>query len=300
MAATASSETLAISPDLIGQKVYEGILQAACGLRPDVAQAMELALDSETSERGQRILAQLLENNAIAQRDHVPLCQDTGAVWVNLEVGEDLSIPGNIFSTVNDAVEAAYRDGKLRMSVVKDALFDRRNTQTNCPAFCDLQFRAGHGLRLSILLKGGGSDNASRLVMLAPGAGRDGIRHEILRCVKEKAANACPPLLIGIGVGGTFDSVAKLAKHALLRPIGSAAASTEAAQLEEELLAEINATGIGPAALGGSTTALAVHIESAPCHIAALPLAINMGCSAVRSVNFDLIPFGDPEDDCHE
>lgn len=179
------------------------------------------------------------------------------------------------------------------MSVVHDALFDRANTGDNTPAFAEIATRPGHGATLHVLLKGGGSDNASRVVMLAPGAGIEGMRKVVLDCVREKAANACPPLIVGVGVGATFDKVAGLAKHALLREIGSPAASPKHAAFERELLEAINATGIGPGALGGKTTALAVHLETAPCHIAALPVAVNMGCSAMRSVSIDLLSWED-------
>ena len=156
--------------------------------------------------------------------DGVPICQDTGTCWVRLEVGEELLIPGNILSGVNDAVARAYTDGRLRMSVVADALLDRTNTGDNTPAFAEIALRPGHGATLHVLLKGGGSDNASRVVMLAPGAGWEGVKKVVLDCVREKAANACPPLIVGVGVGATFDKVAGLAKHALLREVGTPAA----------------------------------------------------------------------------
>jgi len=177
------------------------------------------------------------------------------------------------------------------MSIVRDALIDRTNTQTNTPAFTEVQFRPGNGATLHLMLKGGGSDNASRVVMLPPGAGIEGIRQNVLACVKEKAANACPPLVIGLGVGGTFDKVAGLAKHALLRDVGERSPEPAIAALEDELLEAVNSLGIGPGALGGNTTALSVAIETAPCHIAALPLAINLGCCAMRSYSIDLIPW---------
>ena len=179
------------------------------------------------------------------------------------------------------------------MSVVRDALFDRANTGDNTPAFTEIATKPGHGATLHVLLKGGGSDNASRVVMLAPGSGIEGVRKVVLDCVREKAANACPPLVVGVGVGATFDKVAGLAKHALLREIGTPAATPEHAAFESELLDAINATGIGPGALGGKATALAVHLETAPCHIAALPVAVNMGCSAMRSASINLLSWED-------
>lgn len=280
-----------LTAQAVNKAVYQAITQCAVTLRKDVAQATQDALGCEDEQRAQSVLQQILDNAHIAQNDRVPLCQDTGTAWVCLEIGEELSVPGNILSRVDDAVAQAYEDAKLRMSVVHDALFDRSNTSNNTPAFTEIKLVHGSGATVHVMLKGGGSDNASRVVMLAPGAGQAGVRQVVLDCVKEKAANACPPLIIGVGIGGTFDKVAGLAKHALLREMGSAAHTPEAQNLEASLLEDINATNIGPAALGGKTTALAVHIESAPCHIAALPVAVNMGCCAMRTASVDLIPW---------
>lgn len=279
-----------LSAENIAKLVHDAILECACQLRPDVLEAVESAINAEDADRAKRVLCQICDNARIAHEDSVPLCQDTGTVWICLEVGEELSVPGNIFSQVNEAVASAYTEGKLRMSVLNDALFDRTNTGNNTPAFCELKPAPGNGATLHVMLKGGGSDNASRVAMLPPGVGREGIKKEILSCVKEKAANACPPLVIGVGVGATFDKVAALAKHALLRPVGQPADNAELAQFEAELLEAVNQLGIGPAALGGKSTALAINIETAPCHIAALPLAINMGCIAMRSKTIKLIP----------
>ena len=279
-----------LDAETVGEAVYDAIRQCAVTLRPDFRKAVEAAREEAAPEsREAGVLDRILENARIGATDGVPICQDTGSVWVCLEVGESLAVPGNIFSRVNDAVARAYTDGRLRMSLVRDALFDRANTGDNTPAFCELKPVPGDSATLHVLLKGGGSDNASRVVMLPPGAGADSVRRVVLDCVREKAANACPPLVIGLGVGATFDKVAGLAKHALLREVGSSAASAEAAAFEEELLAEVNALGIGPAALGGAPTALAVHLETAPCHIAALPVAVNMGCCAMRSASVQLV-----------
>ena len=279
-----------LDAETVGEAVYDAIRQCAVTLRPDFRKAVEAAREEAAPEsREAGVLDRILENARIGATDGVPICQDTGSVWVCLEVGESLAVPGNIFSRVNDAVARAYTDGRLCMSLVRDALFDRANTGDNTPAFCELKLVPGDSATLHVLLKGGGSDNASRVVMLPPGAGADSVRRVVLDCVREKAANACPPLVIGLGVGATFDKVAGLAKHALLREVGSSAASAEAAAFEEELLAEVNALGIGPAALGGAPTALAVHLETAPCHIAALPVAVNMGCCAMRSASVQLV-----------
>lgn len=219
-----------LDAETVGEAVYDAIRQCAVTLRPDFQKAVEAARDEAAPEsREAGVLDRILENARIGVADNVPICQDTGSVWVCLEVGEALAVPGDIFSRVNDAVARAYTDGRLRMSLVRNALFDRANTGDNTPAFCELKLVPGAGAVLHVLLKGGGSDNASRVVMLPPGAGAAGVRSVVLDCVREKAANACPPLVIGLGVGATFDKVAGLAKHALLREVGSPAASAEAA-----------------------------------------------------------------------
>ena len=268
--------------------VRAAIAQAAVTLRPDMRDAIVLAERAETSERGRAVLRQLIENADVAGADAVPLCQDTGTVWVRLEVGSEECIGGDLQALVDDAVAGAYTEGALRMSMVRDALFDRTNTGDNTPAWLELASRPGRGARVDVMLKGGGSDNASALAMLPPSAGCEGVRRFVLEAVEAKATGACPPLLVGVAVGGTFDTVAAMAKKALLRPIGSPTADARAADLERELLEAINATGIGPAGLGGRTTALAVHLVTAPCHIAALPVAVNLGCCALRSATREL------------
>ncbi len=279
---------ITLTKELIGDAVESAIPTIACVLPRDVRDSLASARNSEPQGRGAFVLDQLLANAEIAASDHVPICQDTGTVWVCLEAGPDCLIPGDVFDCVDAAVARAYDAAALRKSVVRDALFDRTNTGDNTPAFCDIHLSAKPGARLHVMLKGGGSDNASRVIMLTPGAGRQGVVDEILACVRAKAANACPPLVVGIGIGSTFDRVAHLAKSALLRPIGSAAPDERTAAFERELLCAINETGIGPGALGGNTLALAVHVQTAPCHIAALPLAVNMGCSAMRRTTIEL------------
>lgn len=279
-----------VTKSQVAQAVYQNILHLACELPPDIKTALTDAYAKETHPLGKQVLSLLVENANIAARDRVPLCQDTGTVWVCLEVGPDILVPGDVFVDVNDAVARAYTEGKLRKSVLRDALFDRTNTQDNTPAFCEIHTIDEPGVaRLSLMLKGGGSDNASRVVMLPPSAGRAGIIDEVLKCVHEKAANACPPLVIGVGIGATFDKVGSLAKQALLLPLDTPAGDNQTAAFEEELLNAVNATGIGPGGLGGVTTALGVRVKTAPCHIAALPLAINMGCSAMRRCTIDLL-----------
>lgn len=265
------------------------IPKLASQLPDDILAGLMAAREVETGDRARIVLDQLVENAKVAAEDHVPICQDTGTVWVCLEVGRDVVVPGNVLSRVNEAVAQAYEGARLRKSVVKDALFDRTNSGDNTPAFCEIHCVDEPGIaRLHVMLKGGGSDNASRVVMLTPSAGKQGVIDTVLQCVQEKAANACPPLIVGVGIGATFDKVGTLAKHALMRPLGQNHPCAETAAFEAELLSAINATGIGAGALGGSTTALGVRVETAPCHIAALPVAVNMGCSAMRRATIEL------------
>lgn len=272
-----------VTKEQVAAAVYAAIPKLACVLPADVREGIESARAREENPRGRVVLDLLCENARVAEGDGVPICQDTGTVWVSLDVGPDVCVRGDVFADVDAAVARAYNEARLRKSVVRDALFDRANTGDNTPAFCDIHPVDEPGAaRLHVMLKGGGSDNASRVVMLVPGAGRAGVVEEVVRCVREKGANACPPLVVGVGVGATFDKVAGIAKRALMRPIGEPAQNAQVAAFEEELLAAINATGVGPGGLGGANTALAVRVETAPCHIAALPVAINMGCSAMR------------------
>lgn len=277
-----------LSAQAIAAEVGRAIPRIATSLRPDVLAAMREALASEPSARGRRVLEQLVDNAEIAGADSMPLCQDTGTVWVWVELGVGERIEGDLYSAINDAVAQAYSDGALRMSVVKDALFDRVNTGSNTPAFIDVTYRAEAGARVHVMLKGGGSDNASSVTMLDPSAGEDGVVDAVVAAVRAKATGACPPLVIGVGVGGTFDTVAKLAKRALLRPLNESTDDARAAAFERRLLDAVNATGIGPAGLGGRSTALGVRLLTAPCHIAALPVAVNLGCSAMRSVTVEV------------
>lgn len=284
------TETLhIINPEQVAAAVREAIPRLACELPADMCAGLAGALAAEEHPRGRAVLEQLAENERVAREDHVPICQDTGTVWVCLEAGPDVLVPGNVFEGVDQAVAGAYTEARLRKSVVRDALLDRTNTGDNTPAFTEVRLVGAPGARLHVMLKGGGSDNASRVVMLVPGAGRAGIVDEVVRCVREKGANACPPLVVGVGIGATFDKVAGLAKRALMRPVGEPAANEQVAAFEAELLRAVNATGIGPGGLGGTQAALAVHVATAPCHIAALPLAINMGCSAMRRTTVPLL-----------
>lgn len=280
--------TRLITRDDVEAAVREALPQLAFELPADIRAGLEGALARETSPRAAHALQLLVQNADIARCDRVAICQDTGSVWACLEIGPDVAVSGDVMEGVNSAVADVYAACNLRKSLVRDAVFDRANTGDNTPAFTELHTSAKPGARLHLMCKGGGSDNASRVVMLTPSAGRQGIIDEVVACVRAKAANACPPLLVGVGVGATFDKVAGLAKMALMRPVGAPAPDERTAAFEAELLEAVNATNIGAAALGGDTTALAVHVNTAPCHIAALPLAINMGCSAMRRGTYEL------------
>lgn len=277
-----------VGAESIGSAVYEAIVRAATTLRPDALEAMRMAAERERSPRGRAIFGQLLENATIAADEGVPLCQDTGSVWVLIEAGEHECVCGDIPAAVNRGVAAAYADAHLRMSISRDALVDRSNTGDNTPAFIDIAFRPGSGVTVTVMLKGGGSDNASAVSMLAPGDGAQGVIGFVTETISRTGASACPPLLVGVGIGATFDKVGMLAKKALLREIGSVHPAAQVAELERRLCAEVNALGIGPGGLGGTVTALAVHVATAPCHIASLPVAVNVGCSAVRSASVEI------------
>jgi fumarate hydratase class I/fumarate hydratase subunit alpha len=259
------------------------VKEAGTTLRPDVVRAIEAAQKSERHEGAKHVLELIEHNAASASSDFVPLCQDTGTTWVKLSIGSEIALSGDVVGAINDAVKRGSEDAALRRSIVVDSLIDRTNTGTNTPAFIEYEYGSAEGLRIDVMLKGAGSDNASRVVMLNPEQGFDRILTIVRGIVFEKGAMACPPLIIGVGVGATFDKVAGLAKKALLREVGTVNPNSQLAEYEEILLKTVNETGIGPAGLGGDITALAVHIETAPSHIAALPLAVNMGCSAMRS-----------------
>lgn len=277
-----------VSKQQVAACVSEHLAEVSFVMPSDIRAAFQEAFQSETNARARNVLRTLLANADLAEAESVPLCQDTGYVWCCLEIGPDVSIGGDVMELVSPAVADVYERSYLRKSMVRDAIFNRANSGDNTPAFTEVRLSQRPGARLHLMCKGGGSDNASRVVMLAPGQGRQGVIDTVLDCVRQKAANACPPLVIGVGIGSTFDKVAGLAKMALMRPLNEPAPTSDAAELEGELLRLVNETGIGPAALGGRATALGVRVASAPCHIAALPVAVNMGCSALRRATYEL------------
>jgi len=257
-------------------------VEANCVISDEVIALLNKSLQQEESPTGKEILQQILENDRIAREKMVPICQDTGTAVVFVEIGQDVHISGgHLYDAINEGVRQGYKEGFLRKSIVSDPL-NRKNTGDNTPAVIHPDIVPGEKLKLWLLPKGGGSENMSMLKMLPPSAGLEGVKKFILETVKNAGANPCPPIIVGVGIGGNFDGVAVLAKRAHLRPAGTANPNTFYAKLEQDLLKEINDLGIGPQGLGGRCTALAVHIEYGPCHITALPVAVNINCHAAR------------------
>ena len=253
----------------------------------EVLDKIKEAYAKEESEVGKNILGQIIENDEIAANEQVPMCQDTGIVVVFLEVGTEVRIPGDIYAAINEGVRRGYEKGYLRKSVVKDPL-DRVNTKDNTPAVIHTTLVPGSDkVKIVVAPKGGGSENMSALRMLKPSDGIEGIKKLVVETIKNAGGNPCPPIIVGVGIGGNFEKSAILAKKAVLRDINDKSSPINA-KLEEELLELINKTGVGPLGLGGRTTALAVKVETYPCHIAALPVAININCHAARHKEVEL------------
>ncbi|MDR0765043.1 MAG: fumarate hydratase [Synergistaceae bacterium] len=273
----------------IDAREITGAVEALCveanyTMNPDIREALRQGADGEEEELPKDIIKQLLENAEIAGEGEFPLCQDTGMAVVFVEIGQDVRVTGgSIKDAVNEGVRRGYGKGYLRASVVADPV-DRVNTGDNTPAVIYFDVVPGDKLKITVAPKGFGSENMSGVAMLKPSDGTAGIKRFVVDTVKAAGPNPCPPIIVGVGVGGTMDYAALTAKLALLRPVGSANGSRLWNDLEKELLREINALGIGPAGLGGKTTALAVHIKAYPTHIAGLPVAVNIGCHATRHV----------------
>lgn len=249
----------------------------------DILDALKNAENTETSPTGKSVLSQLIENHKIAKEEEVPICQDTGMAVLFVEYGDRVVIKnGNFNNAVQEGVRRAYIDGYLRKSVVDDPVFDRINTKDNTPAIIYTEIVSGDKIKILGGCKGFGSENMSAIKMLTPSAGIDGIKKFILDTVKYAGPNPCPPIVVGVGIGGTFEKAAMLAKKATLRPINTKNPDVRYAQLEDEMLEEINKTGFGPAGLGGSNTALGVNVETFPTHIAGMPVAVNICCHAAR------------------
>jgi len=264
--------------------VKELCLKAACDLPGKVEESLYKACMNEVSQFGRFALNTIMENIEYARKLNLPICQDTGMVIVFAEIGQDVHIiEGNLNIAINEGVRQAYKDGYLRKSIVTDPIFKRKNSQDNTPAVIHTEIVPGGSLKIFILPKGGGSENMGRLCMLKPSDGIAGVRGFVIESVLAAGGNACPPTIVGVGIGGTMDLAAVLAKKALCREMGKSNENEEYAELEKSLLEDINRTGVGPQGLGGRNTALAVHIEYFPTHITSMPVAVSFNCHAARS-----------------
>jgi fumarate hydratase subunit alpha len=273
--------------DIDAKNVTETIsrlLQEACyRLSDDVTTALRRAYESEESPSSHHVLAKLLENAEVAERDKIPLCQDTGMAVVFLEIGQEVHVVGgNLYEAIQEGTRRAYTDGYLRKSVVDRPFSARTNTRDNTPAVIHTTIVPGDKLKITVLSKGFGSENMSRLSMLTPAEGRRGVIDFVVKSVEEAGANPCPPVIVGVGIGGTAEKCMLLAKEALLRGVGDLHPDSEIAELETEILKRVNELGIGAMGYGGRISALAVHVEVFPTHIAALPVAVNLQCHSVR------------------
>lgn len=273
-----------IQVEEVTKQIKEMCIEANYFLSPDMKKAVEDAADAEETETGRHILGKLCENMKIAGEDKIPICQDTGMAVVFIEAGQEVYFAGGCLEdAVNEGVRQGYREGYLRKSVVGDPVI-RENTKDNTPAVIHYRIVPGDQVKITVAPKGFGSENMSRIFMLKPADGMEGIKRAVLSAVEDAGPNACPPMVVGVGIGGTFEKCAILAKKALLRPVQEFSKLPHIRKMEKELLEKINRTGIGAGGLGGTTTALAVHIETYPTHIAGLPVAVNICCHVNRHV----------------
>lgn len=271
-----------VDVSLVTQNIKEMCIEANHFLSEDMKCALQNAKEQEKAPLGRQILEQLQENMEIAGADMIPICQDTGMAVIFMEIGQDVHFEGGILEdAINEGVRQGYVDGFLRKSVVEDPIF-RENTKDNTPAIIHYEMVAGEEVKITVAPKGFGSENMSRVFMLKPADGIEGVKNAILTAVKDAGPNACPPMVVGVGVGGTFEKCALMAKKALTRPVNEHSEIPYVRELEEEMLEKINRSGIGPGGLGGSTTALAVNVNTYPTHIAGLPVAINICCHVNR------------------
>jgi len=271
-----------LSAALISREVSRICMESAFELSPDVLNSLEKAKENEESDSAKYAIGLLLENSRIAASEKIPLCQDTGFATFLVEVGSDVSIVGDsLWNAINNGVIDGYRRGYLRKSVVSDP-FKRVNTKDNSPAMVHFDTTPGEHLIINFLAKGAGSENMSRLAMLKPADGEEGVVNFVINAVNSAGANPCPPIVVGVGIGGTFEKVAALAKKALFRPLCVPSTDNDIAKLEKRLLSGINKLGIGAQGLGGSITALSLAVETYPCHMASLPVAVNINCHSVR------------------
>ena len=272
-----------IRANQIKDKIKELFLKANFYINPELIQRLKKALEKETSPIGKYIFNMIIENNEIASREEVPICQDTGIAVVFMEVGQEVHlVDGDFTEVINRGVKEAYQEGYLRKSVVDDPVFERKNTKTNTPAIIYTDIVPGDKIKLLVMPKGFGSENMSTIAMLKPADGEKEIVDFVVETVKKAGPNPCPPTIIGVGIGGTIDKAMVIAKKAIVRKINQPNKNPKYAALEKEILAKINNLGIGPAGLGGNITCLAVHIEYLPTHIAGLPVAVKVCCHAAR------------------
>lgn len=272
-----------VKADKIINTVKEMCIEANLELAPDMKQALVNAKENETSEVGCKILSDLEENLEIAKNESIPICQDTGMAVVFVEVGQNVKVKGSLTEAINEGVRQGYTEGYLRKSVVSDPL-ERVNTNDNTPAIIHYDIVDGNEIKITLAPKGFGSENMSKIVMLKPADGIEGVKEVVINAVKDAGPNACPPMVVGVGIGGTFEKCAILAKKALARDLNSKNENQLYADLEDELLEKINKIGIGPGGLGGTQTALGVNVETYPTHIAGLPVAVNICCHVNRHV----------------
>lgn len=271
-----------ITCQTIVNEIKKLCIEANCFLGEDLQRLLKNAIAQEKSSLGQEILAELYKNSELAAAEQMPICQDTGTAVVFVQLGQEVQIVGGyLYDAINEGVRQGYIEGYLRKSMVSHPWL-RTNTGDNTPAIIHVELVPGDNLTITVAPKGGGSENMSALAMLPPAAGLEGIKDFVVETVRKAGANPCPPIIVGVGIGGNFEKAPLLAKKALLRQVGKPHSQREVAQLEQELLSSINKLGIGPQGFGGCTTALAVHVEIFPCHIASLPVAVNINCHAAR------------------
>ena len=278
-----------IKAEAVTQTVKQLFLDCNYFIGSDIMTALEKARENEKSEVGRNVLSQIIENDKLAAKEEIPLCQDTGMAILFVEYGDKVVIEGGSFEdAVNEGVRQAYKDGYLRKSVVDDPVFDRINTKDNTPAVIHTSIVSGDKIRITAGGKGFGSENMSAIKMLTPSYGIEGVKKFILDTVRTAGPNPCPPIVVGVGIGGTFERCAQLAKKATFRAVDTRNPDERYAQLEDELLESINKMGFGPAGLGGTTTAIGVNIETSPTHIAGMPVAVNICCHAARHASAEL------------
>lgn len=272
-----------VSVNTIRDIVKELCIEANYYISDDIKEELINSNNKEKFEIAKEVLSKIIENDDIAKKEDMPICQDTGMACIFLDIGQDVHfIDGNLEAAINEGVRRGYKDGYLRKSIVKDPVLNRVNTKDNTPAIIYYNIVDGDKVKITVSPKGFGSENMSKIAMLKPSDGIEGVKKFILKTVEEAGPNPCPPMVVGVGIGGTFDKVALLAKKALLRPINERNKNEDYAKLEDELLKDINSLGIGPQGFGGLTTALGINIETYPTHIAGMPVAVNISCHVTR------------------